>query len=586
MIIFLISFETKLTNSFKSATPKSPVLNYQSANYDLINNYLSSIDWNAQISSSTSLQNFYDNFISIILSSIKRFVPSRSTRKRPRKPRHITKLLKQKQNAYKKYKSSKSSSNLYKQKSKECDSAVQDYYNKIELKMCNLPSSKNFYNYVNKKIKSRSTIPPLHDNDKNLKFSDTEKANVFNQFFQKVFTDDNGVNLNLPAKSSVTMESFEITFLDILQAVNDSKDKITRTPELIPTYFIKRTISSLLHPLYMLFNFTLNENVIPSQWKKAIIVPVFKKGNRSKADNYRPISLTSSFCRIFESIIFKKIFKHLQSNHLLTPNQFGFLPRRSACSQLLTCLHQWLISYSSNLTANVIYTDFSKAFDSVSHTKLLEVLISYGINETLVSWLSNFLHNRQQQVAIGEALSSPLSIHSGVPQGSVIGPLLFTIYINDIIDCSTSLQNTGNIMLFADDTKLYSTNTIHLQSTLDSLSKWTESRQLKLAPHKCHTLQICKPSKRSPSQPFSINNTFLPSIDVVKDLGIYISSNLEWTEHTSFIYNQASLISYQILKTFKTNKIHILHKLYITYVRPKVEHDTPVWSPWLKKISS
>ena len=310
---------------------------------------------------------------------------------------------------------------------------------------------------------------------------------------------------------------------------------------------------------------------------------MFKKGNRSKADNYRPISLTSSFCRIFESIIFKKIFKHLQSNHLLTPNQFGFLPRRSACSQLLTCLHQWLISYSSNLTANVIYTDFSKAFDSVSHTKLLEVLISYGINETLVSWLSNFLHNRQQQVAIGEALSSPLSIHSGVPQGSVIGPLLFTIYINDIIDCSTSLQNTGNIMLFADDTKLYSTNTIHLQSTLDSLSKWTESRQLKLAPHKCHTLQICKPSKRSPSQPFSINNTFLPSIDIVKDLGIYISSNLEWTEHTSFIYNQASLISYQILKTFKTNKIHILHKLYITYVRPKVEHDTPVWSPWLKK---
>ena len=579
----LISFKTQLKNRKKSNTPNYKIPNFPRANYSQINDELNAINWNHLIASSADFPSFYNKFISILNESINRLVPLRKFHKPSRRPRHIKTLLKQKKNAYRQYKSDKSLKKLFKQKSKKYDLAVKDWFNKIESNICKNPSSKKFYNYVNNKIKSRSSIPSLYDEENNLQISDIDKATLFNSFFQKVFVKDNGQTLNVPNKTTAKMASFEITFLDILQAINGMKDKITRTPEGIPMYFIKRIISSILYPLHFIFNSSLNLNFIPDQWKCSIVVPVFKKGNRSMPENYRPISLTSSFCRIFESILFKKMLSHLQSNNLLSPKQFGFIPQRSACSQLLTCIHQWLISLSSNRTSTVIYTDISKAFDSVPHSKLVQVLISYGINATLVSWLSNFLRNRKQQVAIGEALSAPLLVHSGVPQGSVIGPLLFLIYINDIIQCSRYLNNTGDILLFADDTKLYSTDVNSLQSTLNYLSQWTESRQLKLAPHKCASLQISKPSNKSPCPTLSIQNTPLPYTSSFKDLGIYISSDLKWTDHIFFVFKQASLVSYQILKTFKTNNINILLKLYITYLRPKVEHNSPIWSPWLKK---
>ena len=192
----------------------------------------------------------------------------------------------------------------------------------------------------------------------NAVISDLDKANHFNKFFQEVFSLDDGKNLDLNDKTTSYMEAFEISFLDILQSVHMIKDKITRTPDNVPAYFIKRTISSILVPLHFLFNSTLFLNAIPVQWKRALIVPVFKKGNRSKADNYRPISLTSSICRIYESILCKKILFYLQANNLISPNQFGFLPNKSTCSQLLTCLHQWLISFSSNQNLNVIHRLF------------------------------------------------------------------------------------------------------------------------------------------------------------------------------------------------------------------------------------
>ena len=379
------------------------------------------------------------------------------------------------------------------------------------------------------------------------------------------------------------MEDFAITKSHILNSVLNIKDKISRTPENIPAYFIKRTISSILIPLLHIFNLTLRSGVVPLQWKKAIIIPIYKKGDRNKPKNHKPVSQTSSFGRVCEYIISEFILTHLQSNDLLSPHQFGFIPNKSSCSQLLTCLHDWIQSFTETDSINsVIYTDFSKAFDSVCHAKLIRSLQSYGLNIETVRWIQSFLSDRSQQVAIGNTLSSALAVHIGVHQGSVLGPLLFVIFINDITTPS-HLHNSVRIRLFADDAKIYSTDPQHLQNSLDSINSWVEKQQLRFCPEKCFTLSICKPSVKISKPEFVIENQKLSNTAVIKDLGIMISDDLRWSHHVNFIFKNASLCSYQLRKSFSSTNIWTWTKLYTTYLRPKLEYNTPIWSPHLKQ---
>ena len=429
-------------------------------------------------------------------------------------------------------------------------------------------------------MKTKSTIPPLVDNGKWC-LTDEDKANSLNNFFQKVFTEDDGCSLNIQYKETNLMENFIIQDSDIQEAVGSMKDKITRTPECIPPYFIKRTLPALMPILLFLFNVSLEHGVVPSQWKKALVVPVFKKGDQTQPSNYRPISLTSTFSRIMESILHKKVLDHLLSNNLISPNQYGFVPGRSSCSQILNCLHEWIKAYCRHQTTHVIYTDISKAFDTVSHTKLIQVIKSYKLNNSVITWIQNFLNNRKQQVVINKDFSNIGNVNSGIPQGSILGPLLFILYINDVDSCGRSLDGYGGFRLFADDTKVFCTDVQKLQSSLDNVSDWLKSRQLNLSINKCFSLHVGRPSSNKPNFKIS-NQPILPS-STAKDLGIYISDSLKWTTHVNQIYKNARNSSYHIIKFSKTKNIWILRKLFITYVRPKIEYSTPVWSPSLKK---
>ena len=196
----------------------------------------------------------------------------------------------------------------YKKKSREYDIAVKKWNDKIESQICQNPSSKKFYNYYGKRMKSKSTIPPLVEEGK-LFVSDKDKANVLNNYFKKVFIQDDGVPLNVQHKNVTRMEDFIISESDVQKAVDEMKNKIIRTPENIPPYFIKRTLAFIMPFLILLFNNSLLLGWIPIQWKKALVIPVFKKGNRNQPNNHRPISLTSTFSRIMECILQKKNYK-------------------------------------------------------------------------------------------------------------------------------------------------------------------------------------------------------------------------------------------------------------------------------------
>lgn len=584
----LISFSLSTSFPIHSQSHKPHYPDFKTADFNKINDHLTKVDWTPTYNG--NYQEYYDNFIGILNDTINSHIPVITPKKRPLKlPLHLKQLLSEKLSAYKKFKADSSLKSEYVKKSKEYEREVSKWNDVKENNICQNPCSKKFYNFINKKLKVKSSIPSLIKNDITAS-SDLEKASLLNSAFHEVFTKDDGKFSCHTRITKHLMPDFSISAEDINSAIASMKDKITRTPEGIPAYFVKRTASTLLEPLLYLFNRCLIYAFVPQQWKIGVIVPVFKKGDRSNCKNYRPISLTSTFSRIFEIIICQKITAYLLDHSLLSESQFGFLPGRSSCQQMLICIHEWLISVCGGLQMNVVYTDIAKAFDTVSHKKLIIVLLSYGINPCITSWLSSFLNHRKQCVSIGSTLSSFLPVSSGIPQGSVIGPLLFLIYFDSIASSVTPSYGQRGLMLFADDAKLYDNDSSTLQLSLNNFTSWLDNYQLKIAPNKCFSLNLSSPYLSLTPSSFLINNQPIGNKPLIKDLGIFISCDLRWSDHVSYICRNASFSSYQIIKCFKTKNINILIKLYKTYVRPKLEYNSSVWSPYLlkdkKKIES
>ena len=215
----------------------------------------------------------------------------------------------------------------------------------------------------------------------------------------------------------------------------------------------------------------------------SIITPIFKKVSPSDLSNYRPISLTPTYCKILESLISADLIEFLNDHNLISKHQHGFLKKQSTVTNLLGSVNDWTLSLSSSKSVVIAYIDFQRAFDSVSHPKLLHKLKHHGIDGNLLFWISLFLTGRRQSVKIGSSFSKFSPVSSGVPQGSVLGPILFNLFVNDITD---NLDNTTTSKMFADDIKIYSefntnTTTCNLQTHLDLICIWSSIWQLTIS---------------------------------------------------------------------------------------------------------
>ena len=478
-------------------------------------------------------------------------VPLKSPSQNPKKPFNIRKLLKAKRVLYHQSRSDTSLKQAYANVSKQYDKAVLLWADKVETSLCEDRNPAKFYSYANRKLKTRFSIPPLKVDGENLVISDEEKANVLNSTFHSVFKMDDGISLNLTCKvpQSNHMNDIDVTISDTAKSVRLVPDKLSRTPDGIPAYFLKRVAPSMLVVLTHLFNLTFSKEAIPFQWRCAIVSPIYKKGSRDISSNYRPVSLTCVLCRVLEHIIVEKLHAHLYTNNLLSSNQFGFLPGKSSCPQLLCVLSDWFKNHDANNTIEVIYTDIAKAFDNVSHPKLISVLISFGIQCNVLQWIKSFLADRFQWVSINGVCSSPLPVVSGVPQGSVLGPLLFIIFIDDLVKISNKSNqksHSTDTYLYADDAKLFGTNTYDVQQALDNLGHWLSSRQLSLSPAKCLHLPVSRNNNLNKSV-FSIGSHTISTVNTAVDLGVTHSWNLKWSYHINRLFSIASLCSYHIL---------------------------------------
>ena len=343
---------------------------------------------------------------------------------------------------------------------------------------------------------------------------------------------------------------------------------------------LMETVEQISIPLARVFNLSLKEGVVPFEWKEANIIPLFKKGSRNKSENYRPVSLRSVICKLLERLIKDHMVDFLVKNKLLNSSQHGFLKARSCLTNMLCFLEEITKWLDLGSPVDIIYLDFQKAFDKVPHQRLLLKLKAHGIGDNITDWIKQWLTDRRQRVVVDGEVSNWKSVLSGVPQGSVLGPILFLIYINDLDDSITS-----NVLKFADDTKLFrKVNTDgdkqHLQNDLDRLVNWSEKWQMLFNFGKCKCLHT---GHGNLNVNYKMGDTVLGTTVKEKDLGVTMSADMKVSEQCGIAASTGNQIIGLIRRniTYKGKKLII--PLCKAIVRPHLKYCIQAWRPYRKK---
>ena len=309
-------------------------------------------------------------------------------------------------------------------------------------------------------------------------------------------------------------------------------------------------------PLKLIFRSILEESMFPDDWKKSNVVPIHKRDSKNLIQNYRPISLLSIFSKIFERLIFNSLFNYFIQNKLFTECQSGFIPDDSCVAQLLSVTHEIYKSFDCNPPQDIrgTFLDISKAFDKVWHKGLIFKLKSYGVDDSLLKLMENFLTGRQQRVVLNGQNSSWKNILARVPQGSVLGPLLFLIYINDLPNGIESICK-----IFADDTSLFSevkgatVSHTQINNDLNKISKWAFQWKMLFSPDPSkQAIEICFSHKRDNVgyPPLVFNDNKGQLANSLKYLGLILDSKLDFNEHIDNKINKCNKVIGKDEKTF------------------------------------
>ena len=446
---------------------------------------------------------------------------------------------------------------------------------------------KSFWAHSRRKLKTKVGISPLRNNPEckdSLKFDDLEKANILQDQFSSVFTKEpDGDIPRLPRRCKHTRLRLNVTEERVMKLIDNLNPNKSIGPDDVHARIIKELKEYLAEPLAYLFNSTLRHGKLPHDWKCANISAIFKKGSRNLAENYRPISLTSIVCKMMETLIRDELMQHLQEKNLLSPKQHGFISGRSTVTQLLNYLDKCIASTVDGHMVDSIYLDFAKAFDTVPHKRLIGKLESYGISGCILDWVKDYLSGRTQTVLVNGEKSRTAPVISGIPQGTCLGPLLFVIYINDLLD---DIESDG--FMFADDTKIFrkivSTDDCNiLQRDIDKLESWSKKWLLKFHPNKCHVLSLGKMENILHSFRYSICELEMEHVFEEKDLGVIVDADMVFEEHILKKVALSNAMVGLIRRTFSYLDPQIFVKLFTAFVRPHLEYAQAVWSPNLKK---
>lgn len=541
-------------------------------------------DFVATYPSTTPVNILWNKFFDICIQCLN-LIPTKWSTTKQKQPwitRKIKQLTRKKQRAYKRARLTNnlndwsSYQELKRLSQRECRTAFNRYVNSFIDDNGNV--TKKLWSFIKNKKQDRTGISTL--DHQGVTYTDpASKANVLGEYFSSVFTQEDTTDIPvLEGNPLPDIPPIEIHSDGVTQLLHNLKPHKAAGPDNLPSYFLKEVAKEISPALSMIFQASLNQGALPDIWKSALVVPVYKKGSKRDPANYRPVSLTCICSKIMEHIIYSSMFEHLNSHQALREEQHGFRQHRSCETQLITTIHDFAQCLNQQGQCDVLLLDFCKAFDKVPHSRLFYKLQFYGINGSLLTWIINFLSDRSQQVVLDNNHSNSNNVISGVPQGTVLAPLLFLVYINDL---PTNILN--NVRLYADDVILYSNISTEedcylLQNDLDLLTEWSHRWLMAFNPKKCEFLRITNKKNFTPFT-YRIDNSTIQEVTHAKYLGVVIDQHLNWNEHVKQTVSKATRIKsflhrnlYQCPPTVKCN-------IYKAMVRPIMEYSSTVWDP-------
>ena len=450
-------------------------------------------------------------------------------------------------------------------------------------------NKKSFFTYMKSKNKERTKIGPFVDNKG--KVIDDIPANTLQKQYSDMWSsprpEDKIDNPNEFFKVSDNKDEPKITDISftkekIRKAINKVRIDAAPGPDGISPYILKTFCEELLPPLEIIYNDSMDNSTFPSIWKKSDVTPVKKSGkSKSRAESFRPVALLSHLGKIMEVIIREELQTFLEKHNKLARQQHGFRSGKSCISQLLAHTEMVVVALESKVNIDSIYLDFQKAFDKADHQIIAKRCVEKGISGLLGKWILNYLSNRTQRVIANNEVSEELTVVSGVPQGSVLGPLLFLL----LIDSITDLNITSTMGIFADDTRLVrqiwsEVDAANLQTDVEELYTWAEANNMLFNGDKFECIKIgvnsdlmCNYNYMTPNQNGSIED-----VDCLRDLGILVSSTGDFREQIFKVVSKAKQRAGWINRSFMRNTIEFRRFMYKTYVQGLL-NGSQVWAP-------
>jgi hypothetical protein len=557
---------------------------WSKADWNEMENMLKDRDWKQKIREADT-EAAWNLFADKINAAVEKCVPERRRRNVNRPPwmtQEILRAIRKKKRLWTKCKGMQNQEE-YRKQEKVTRNLIRNAKKKFEKRLAEGggKNKKPFYAYVKTKTKTRQSVGPLRDKNGQTIKENAAMASLLNNTFGAAFTREAAGDVPDPDEfqRGEKIETVKITVNAVKNKLKGLRREAAAGPDRIGPGILFEMRNVIAPVLTTIYNKSLQSGTVPAAWKDANVSPIFKKGSKTAPENYRPVSLTSVSCKVLESLIKDDMLKHLQKHKLIKKSQHGFLPGRSCSTNLLEFLEKATQAVDNGEAFDAVFLDFAKAFDKVPHARLLKKLKAHGIDGQLHRWIANWLVGRRQRAVLGGEYSSWIDVLSGVPQGSVLGPLLFLIFINDIDEAAAAVDI---LRKFADDTKLG--NTIRseddhrqLQEALNNLTAWSEKWGMEFNIKKCKVVHFGRSNRK---YEYMMQGEKLAETDVERDIGVEVQQNLKPSKQCAKAATTARLVLSQITRAFHYRDKYTFTKLYKTYVRPHLEFSTPAWSPW------
>ena len=562
---------------------KRKLWSYSKANEDKIKESLNAINW-IQFFENKSLDDMIESFNKTFLDIMKCSIPNKimtiNDKEAPWITPEVKQAIKKNHRVYSQWKRAGKPidrKNTVKAVNNETDRKIENakanYHKELEQKLANSKNSNIFWSVVNRLVgnKKMPKIPPILENNTFIT-SFKEKANLFNEYFAAQCNpiENDSVLPFFHALTENKLTEIKIETSQISSIISKLNSKKAHGHDDIAINMLKLAKDEITYPLKLILDKCIQTGKYPSLWKKANVQPVHKKNSRQDKTNYRPISLLPIFSKIFEKILFDAIYKHLISNDLLSKHQSGFRPGDSTVNQLLAITHSIFESFEEGCETRALFLDISKAFDKVWYDGLIFKLRQNGIDGKPLELLTDYLSNRHQRVVLNGVHSAWLPLKSGVPQGSVLGPLLFLIYINDL-----TANISSRIKLYADDASLFlpvrdpSMCQQVLKKDLDTITKWAHQWKMKFNPDitKQAIEVIFSHKRKKPLHPsISFNGIPVKREPETQHLGVILDEKLNFRNHIIDKIKVATkglgLLKF-LSKFMSRDKLNLMYKMYV-----------------------